>query len=154
MHSTRPGVLRAAPKTLACALLAAALMFQFALPAGAAARGTHRVTCADRLCKRDVPRTPSCYRLHGRTEVARCFIARAADQYRQSKSQAFYIAWRESRYNWRATNPSSGTAGLYQFAWQTWRSTPYRHYSPYNPRWASLAAMWMWAHGGYSHWGM
>jgi hypothetical protein len=22
----------------------------------------------------------------------------------------------------------------------------------YHPRWAALAAMWMWAHGGYHHW--
>jgi hypothetical protein len=35
---------------------------------------------------------------------------------------------------------------------RTWASTPYRKQSPYNPRWASLAAMWMWKHGGYHHW--
>ena len=85
-------------------------------------------------------------------QVARCFIARAADHFHQSRSQAYYIAHRESRYNWRVTNRSSGAAGLYQFMPRTWRSTPYRHHSPYHPRWASLAAMWMWAHGGYSHW--
>jgi len=43
-------------------------------------------------------------------------------------------------------------AGLYQFARVTWAHSPYRHHSPYNPRWAALAAMWYWAHGGYHHW--
>jgi hypothetical protein len=153
MHSTRPAaLLRAAYKTLACAALAIALTLSLGAAPAAAQKQATRAPCANRLCTKDVPRTPSCYRLHGRTQVARCFIARAASHFHQSKSQAYYIAWRESRYNWRVTNPSSGTAGLYQFAGQTWRSTPYRRYSPYNPRWASLAAMWMWAHGGYSHW--
>jgi hypothetical protein len=154
MHSTRPAaLLGAAFKTFTAAVLTLALALVLAAPAGAAKR-PQDAPCANQLCTKDLPRTPSCYRQQGRDRVARCFIARAAAHFRQQKSQAFYIAWRESRYNWRATNPSSGTAGLYQFARQTWRSTPYRHHSPYNPRWASLAAMWMWAHGGYSHWGM
>jgi hypothetical protein len=110
--------------------------------------------CANRLCTKYKAGTTSCYRLHGRKKTARCFIRRAAAHFHQSTQQAYYIAWRESRYNWRVTNPSSGTAGLYQFARRTWGSTPYRHHSPYNPRWASLAAMWMWKHGGYSHWSL
>jgi hypothetical protein len=72
--------------------------------------------------------------------------------YGQSKSRAYHIAWRESRYNWRVTNRSSGAAGLYQFMSRTWLTTPYRKHSRYHPRWAALAAMWMWAHGGYHHW--
>jgi hypothetical protein len=154
MHSTPTAALmRAALKTIACAALALTLMLSVTAPAGAAAR-SDRAACANRLCTTDRPNTPKCWRLHGRKKVARCFIARAAAHYRQSRSQAYYIAWRESRYNWRVTNPSSGTAGLYQFARGTWAHTPYRRYSPYHPRWAALAAMWMWRHGGYSHWRM
>jgi hypothetical protein len=138
---------------MACAAVALTLMLTLASPAGAAGT-SHRAPCANRLCTKYNPQTPSCWHLHGRARIARCFIARAATHYRQSRSKAYAIAYRESRYNWRVTNPSSGTAGLYQFARQTWNSTPYRHHSPYNPRWASLAAMWMWHHGGYSHWSL
>jgi hypothetical protein len=147
MHSTSPvALVRAAITTFACAL---ALMVVLPVTAADAAKSS---PCANRLCTKDRPRTPSCWRYDARKKVARCFIGRAARHFHQSKSQAFYIAWRESRYNWKVTNPSSGTAGLYQFARRTWESTPYRKHSPYHPRWAALAAMWMWKHGGYSHW--
>src|SRR4051794_23059804 len=151
MHSTRPAALPAALKSILLAVAAIAVGLALTtVPAGAATRNGS--TCADRLCKKDRPATPKCTHKHGRKKIARCFIARAAEHYGQSKRQAYYIAWRESRYNWRVTNPSSGTAGLYQFAHTTWKSTPYGRYSPYNPRWASLAAMWMWKHGGQYHW--
>src|SRR3954451_15345103 len=142
--------------TTRLAALAAAFMLMLlvagvtaAAPAAAKAGGG---PCANHLCTKYKPHTASCWDKHARRKVARCFIARAASHFRQSKSQAFHIAWRESRYNWRATNRSSGAAGLYQFMPRTWHSTPYRKHSPYHPRWAALATMWMWAHGGYSHW--
>ena len=144
-----PAPLRAALMTFACCVL----MLSLAAPAGAAGR-SERSPCANRLCTKDRPHTKRCWRLDGRKKVARCFIARAAAHYGQSKRQAFYIAWRESRYDWRVTNPSSGTAGLFQFARGTWNSTPYRKHSPYHPRWAALGAMWKWKHGGYSHWSL
>jgi hypothetical protein len=134
---------------IACAMLACALTLAALAPTGAHAKSS---PCADRLCKRYVPHTPSCWSHDSRKEVSRCFIKRAAVHFHQSRRQALYIAWRESRYNYRVTNSSSGAAGLYQFMRGTWAHTPYRRYSPYNPRWASLAAMWMWKHGGYSHW--
>src|SRR4051812_28299460 len=147
MLSTSPAAfIRAALTTFACAL---ALLVALPMTAQASTKGN---PCTNRLCTKTKPNTPSCWRYDARKKVARCFISRAARHFHQSQSQAYYIAWRESRYNWKVTNPSSGTAGLYQFAHQTWESTPYRHHSPYSPRYASLAAMWMWAHGGYSHW--
>jgi hypothetical protein len=153
MHSTRPAALRcAALTTMACAALALTLMLTLT-PGTAAAAGKPN-PCANRLCTKLKPNTPTCWRLHSQTRVARCFIARAADHFHQSRSEAYYIAHRESRYNWRVTNSSSGAAGLYQFMPRTWQSTPYRKHSPYHPRWAALAAMWMWAHGGKSHWGV
>jgi hypothetical protein len=148
-------LLRVALKTMACAAVALTAALAVA-PAPASASGGGKPhgsePCANRLCTKDVPRTKSCYSLHSRTKVARCFIKRAARHFGQSTSQAYYIAHRESRYNWRVTNSSSGAAGLYQFMPRTWASTPYHKHSPYKPRWAALAAMWMWAHGGYSHW--
>jgi hypothetical protein len=151
MRSTRLAAPSAVLKSILCAAVAMVIGLSLAAPAGAASK-PHSTACANRLCTKNAQNTPKCTRYHSRKKVARCFIARAAQHYHQSKGEAYYIAWRESRYNWHATNPSSGTAGLYQFARRTWNSTPYRHYSPYNPRMASLAAMWMWAHGGKSHW--
>src|SRR3954452_5072040 len=116
------------------------------------ATANSRGPCANHLCTKYKPHTASCWHKHGRRKTARCFIARAASHFRQSKAEAFHIAWRESRYDWHATNRSSGAAGLYQFMSRTWHATPYRKHSRCHPRWAALAAMWMWAHGGYHHW--
>jgi soluble lytic murein transglycosylase-like protein len=146
MRSTRLAVLCAALTTLALSAFASLVVPS---AADAAKRSN---PCANRLCTKDVADTPSCWRNDGRRETARCFIARAAAHYGQSRSRAFQIAYRESRYNWRVTNSSSGAAGLFQFMPRTWEHTPYRRHSPYHPRWAALAAMWMWKHGYYSHW--
>ena len=156
MRSTRRAANRAALNKVAGVLTMLALMLTIAPAATAAERSPHRYGghCANRLCTKYVRNTPSCWRFKSYSRISRCFIARAAARFHQSRSEAYYIAHRESRYNWRATNPSSGTAGLYQFASGTWEHTPYKRHSRYNPRWASLAAMWMWKHGGYSHWSM
>ena len=141
-------------KTIALAF-ACALMLTLTVSTSVAEAATKKPNaCANRLCTKYKAGTTSCWRHDTRKEVSRCFIRRAADHYGQSRKQAYYIAWRESRYNYRVTNPSSGTAGLYQFARRTWESTPYRNHSPYHPRWAALAAMRMWKHGGYSHWSL
>ncbi len=145
-------LLRVALKSIACAAVACVLVFATqAAPANAAGKPNDG-PCANRLCTKYEAHTTSCWAHHGRAKTARCFIRRAARHFHQPVSQAFYIAHRESRYNWRVTNSSSGAAGLYQFMPSTWESTPYHKHSPYHPRWASLAAMWMWKHGGQSHW--
>jgi hypothetical protein len=152
MFSTRFAALRrAALNTIACATLAFALMLTLTTTTESAA-AKPKEPCANRLCTKDKPKAKSCWSLHSRSQVSRCFIKRAAKHYHQPVSQAFYIAHRESRYNYRVTNSSSGAAGLYQFMPSTWESTPYHKHSPYHPRWASLAAMWMWKHGGQYHW--
>ena len=145
-------LLRVALKTMACAAVAFAVVLSVATaPAGAQGK-PNRSPCANRLCTKYKPHTSKCWDHSTRTKISRCFIRRAAAHYHQNVSQAYYIAHRESHYNYRVTNPSSGTAGLYQFARRTWQSTPYGKKSPYNPRWAALGAMWMWAHGGMHHW--
>src|SRR5690349_18449569 len=125
----------------ACGLLAV-----LAVPTVAAARPAS--PCADRLCKTYRAHTPSCWRFEARTRVSQCFIRRAARHYGQPLGLALSIARRESRFNFRVTNSSSGAAGLYQFMPRTWSSTPYRWHSPYHPKWAALGAMWMWKRGG------
>src|SRR3954466_11936842 len=155
MSSTRTAaLLRAALRTMACAAVAltAVLAIAAAPPAHASPKTPGDGPCANRLCTKYERNTKSCWSLHSRAKVSRCFIRRAARHFHQPLSQAYYIAHRESRYNYKATNSSSGAAGLYQFMPRTWGSTPYHRHSPYNPRWASLAAMWMWKHGGQYHW--
>ena len=150
MSSTLRGARRAALTMIAGAV--AALALTLTVTPTAAARPHFGGHCANRLCTRYVKNTPSCWRHRGHAPIARCFIARAAARFGQSRSEAYYIAHRESRYNWNVTNRSSGAAGLFQFMPRTWSYTPYRHKSPYNPRWAALAAMWMWKHGWKSAW--
>jgi hypothetical protein len=96
----------------------------------------------------------SCWLAPTETAISRCFIDRAAARFGQPRSQAFAIAYRESRYHWHATNRSSGAAGIFQFMPTTWAHSPYRRHSPYNPKWAAMAAMWYWAHGGKYHWAL
>ena len=136
------------------ALAVASLLVLAAPTVSMAADRSPAGPCANRLCTKDDARAKSCWNRGGQRAIARCFIRRAARHYDQSTSLAFHIAHRESRYNWRVTNSSSGAAGLFQFMPRTWQSTPYRRHSPYHPRWASLAAMWMWKRGGYSHWSL
>jgi len=123
-----------------------------ASPAASTAKTIHD-PCASRLCLHDKRGTKSCLRFRDHVRIARCYIVRAAHHYHQSVSLALYIAQRESRYRWWVTN-SSAHRGMYQFDDTLWYSTPYarHHRSVYSPRFAALAAMRIWAHGGYSHW--
>jgi soluble lytic murein transglycosylase-like protein len=155
MHSTNTAaLLRVALKAMASTAAAFAVVLALATtPATAATHGSpQKNPCANRLCTKYKAHTPRCWEHNSRSEISRCFIRRAARHFHQSLSQAYYIAHRESRYDYKATNSSSGAAGLYQFMPRTWAGTPYHSHSPYHPRWAALAAMWMWKHGGYSHW--
>lgn len=141
----------------ACAGLSCAAALAGAAPASAQPQPSRpTAVCADKLCTKNKPGVSSCWDVgHGkRQRVSKCFIRRAARHFDQPRSLAMHIAHRESRYDYRVTNASSGAAGLYQFMPVTWRHTPYREHSRYDPRWASLAAMWMWAHGGYHHWSL
>ena len=149
MSSTRNVARGAALMTILGALLA---LLTLSLTPATADAAKARSACTDRLCTETKPAAKRCRAQETRARVAKCFITRAARHFRQSRSKAIQIAWRESRFNWRATNSSSGAAGLFQFMPRTWGATPYRRYSPYNPRWASLAAMWMWKKGYQSHW--
>jgi hypothetical protein len=138
----------------ACLAACAAFVSLMASPLAphASANARPDAFCADRLCKVAKPGHKSCWRFDHRASVSKCFIRRAARHFHQSRDQAMAIAYRESKFNYKVTNSSSGAAGLYQFMSGTWAHTPYHAHSAYQPRWAALGAMWMWAHGGYSHW--
>ena len=150
MSSTRLVAPRATLITIICAL--AALTVFPAAASAASSTPKARSACANKLCTKDRASAPSCWRHKQRARVARCFIRRAAEHYGQPAGYAMSVAYRESRYNWRVTNRSSGAAGLFQFMPRTWAYTPYRNKSAYHPRWAALAAMWMWKKGYQSHW--
>jgi hypothetical protein len=143
-------------KYVLAAVAACLLVGSLAAGSPAYAKGSSRpqAACANKFCTKDRADAPSCRRFDDVKTVSRCFVKRAALHYHQSPAQALAISYRESRWNPRATNSSSGAAGLFQFMPTTWAHTPYRKHSPYHPRWASLAAMWLWSKGGYHHWSL
>ena len=138
----------------ACLAAAAAFVALLATPAVHQAHAGPGDACATRLCWKNQPGTESCYERRSRTAVSKCFIRRAAAHFGESKRHAYAIAHRESRFNPRVVNSSSGASGLYQFMPGTWASTPYHKKSVFSPKWAALGAMWMWSRGGYSHWAL
>lgn len=143
-------------RALRACLAAAAVLFVALMssPMTLRALAGPEAACSGRLCFKNEPGTKSCWHKDRRAGVSKCFIKRAAAHFDQSKRHAYAIAYRESRFDFRVTNSSSGAAGLYQFMPRTWASTPYARKSPYSPKHASLAAMWMWSRGGYSHWSL
>lgn len=91
-----------------------------------------------------------CSKIHHTTEtIARCHIYRAAKRYHQPNSDAVRVARCESGFRWFV---SGHHQGLYQFLFSTYASTPYAGKNIYSPKWNSLAAMWMWAHGRRGEW--
>lgn len=65
---------------------------------------------------------------------------------------AVNVAYCESRYHPNSVNSSSGASGLFQFLPSTWAFTPYASYSPFDPRYNSLAAAWLYNRDGPSQW--
>lgn len=58
----------------------------------------------------------------------------AVEKFPVSESIAHYVAYRESRYNELARNPSSGACGVYQFIPSTW-SNMHQMYGRWNRKW-------------------
>ena len=65
---------------------------------------------------------------------------------------ALNVAWCESRYHPNSVNSTSGAEGLFQFLPSTWAFTPYASYSPFDPKYNSLAAAWLYHRDGPSQW--
>jgi len=65
---------------------------------------------------------------------------------------AMNVAWCESRYHPNSVNSTSGASGLFQFLPSTWGGTPSASYSPFDPKYNSLAAAWLYSHYGPGRW--
>jgi hypothetical protein len=141
------------PEAALRAVLLIAVMAVLPVLAGGAAtaRAADTNPCANRYCSKDDPGVSSCRARDGHKAISRCYIDRAARHYRQSRYVARRVAWCESKYRWWVVN-RAGYTGLYQFGRTLWAHTPYHAKSRKSPRYAALAAMWMWKRGGQHHW--
>lgn len=79
-------------------------------------------------------------------------ITEAAINYGQSPAAMLAVARCESNLDPAVVNRSSGASGLFQFLPGTWRTTPFKTYSIFDP-WANAnAAAWMWQQGRRGEW--
>lgn len=79
-------------------------------------------------------------------------ITAAAIEYGQSPAAMLAVARCESNLDPAVVNRSSGASGLFQFLPGTWRTTPFKTYSIFDP-WANAnAAAWMWQQGRRGEW--
>lgn len=80
------------------------------------------------------------------------FIAKAAKKYGQSNNAMVRVARCESSLNPCAYNKSGPYYGLFQFLKSTWKTTPYKDKSIYDPEAQALATGWMWKQGRKNEW--
>jgi len=80
------------------------------------------------------------------------FIAKAANKYGQSQKAMERVARCESGLDPCAVNRSGPYYGLFQFLKSTWKSTPYRDRSIWDPEAQALATAWMWKKGRKNEW--
>lgn len=92
-----------------------------------------------------------CKNRHSEQEILR-FIARAAKKYGQSKKAMERVARCESALDPCAVNRSGPYYGLFQFLKSTWKTTPYKNRSIWDPEAQALAAAWMWKQGRKNEW--
>jgi hypothetical protein len=92
-----------------------------------------------------------CKSRHGENEVLK-FIAKAAKKYGQSKKAMERVARCESDLDPCAVNRSGPYYGVYQFLKSTWKTTPYKNRSIWDPEAQALAAAWMWKQGRKDEW--
>jgi hypothetical protein len=80
------------------------------------------------------------------------FIRKAAKKYGQSKKAMERVARCESVLDPCAVNRSGPYYGLYQFLKSTWKTTPYKNRSIWDPKAQALATAWMWKQGRKNEW--
>jgi hypothetical protein len=80
------------------------------------------------------------------------FIRKAAKKYGQSKKAMERVARCESVLDPCAVNRSGPYYGLYQFLKSTWKTTPYKNRSIWDPKAQALATAWMWKKGRKNEW--
>lgn len=92
-----------------------------------------------------------CKSRHSEQEILR-FIAKAAKKYGQSKKAMERVARCESALDPCAVNRSGPYYGLFQFLKSTWKTTPYKNRSIWDPEAQALATAWMWKQGRKNEW--
>ncbi len=92
-----------------------------------------------------------CKSNHSEKEILR-YIAKAAKKYGQSKSAMERVARCESGLDPCAYSKAGPYYGLYQFLKSTWKTTPYKSRSIYDPKAQALATAWMWKKGRKNEW--
>lgn len=92
-----------------------------------------------------------CKNRYSEKEILR-FIKKAARKYGQSRRAMERVARCESGLDPCAVNRSGPYYGLYQFLKSTWKSTPYKNKSIYDPKAQAMATAWMWKQGRKNEW--
>lgn len=106
----------------------------------------------DKKRKKDKQNTSKgCKVKHSEKEILD-FIAKAAKKYGQSENAMVRVARCESALDPCAVNKSGPYYGLFQFLKSTWKTTPYKDKSIYDPEAQALAAGWMWKQGRKNEW--
>jgi soluble lytic murein transglycosylase-like protein len=136
------------PRRSLVGVLVATFMAGAALPAPAMKRRKK-----DRRRKKGKGKntTGRCKSRHSENEVLG-FIAKAAKKYGQSQKVMERVARCESGLDPCAVNRSGPYYGLYQFLKSTWKTTPYKSRSIWDPEAQALAAAWMWKQGRKNEW--
>ncbi len=101
--------------------------------------------------KKGKNKTSSCTVRHSESQILG-FIDKAAKKYGQSAKDMERVARCESGLNPCAVNRSGPYYGLFQFLESTWRTTPYKDSSIYDPEAQALATAWMWKEGRKNEW--
>ena len=92
-----------------------------------------------------------CKARHSEKEIL-AFIKKAAKKYGQSNKVMERVARCESALDPCAVNRSGPYYGLFQFLKSTWKTTPYKKRSIWDPEAQALAAAWMWKQGRKNEW--
>lgn len=116
-----------------------------------AARQKEQSRRGDRNDNKGRDKNKRCNARHSEKQILR-FIAKAAKRYKQSKKIMVRVARCESALDPCAVNRSGPYYGLFQFLKSTWKTTPYRDRSIYDPKAQALATAWMWKQGRKNEW--
>jgi hypothetical protein len=96
-------------------------------------------------------RDDRCKSRHSEKEILK-FIGKAAKKYGQSKKAMERVARCESALDPCAVNRSGPYYGMFQFLKSTWKTTPYKKRSIWDPEAQALATAWMWKQGRKNEW--
>lgn len=105
----------------------------------------------DRKRKKGKKKRKGCKDNHSEKEILK-YIAKAAKKYGQSKRAMVRVARCESGLDPCAYSKAGPYYGLYQFLKSTWKTTPYKGRSIYDPKAQAMAAAWMWKQGRKNEW--